>query len=165
MFVADAGQASGLDETELARSNAPPPLSGALPAAQPVMPAPLVKNASPETVTRAEAIRFAEGRPIVLFVGRLVAYKGIDVLIDSMQAIPATAVIVGSLITAVRVKTARVVTANVLIALGVAANGASGLLNSLVGETRGFVVMLALGITLLFAGFLTATTRVSRSAV
>ncbi len=48
--------------------------------------------------------------------------------------------------------------ANVLIALGVAANGASGLLNSLVGETRGFVVMLAIGITLLFAGFLLATT-------
>jgi Flagellar hook-length control protein FliK len=42
---------AGADETELVRSNVPPPpLGGALPAAQPVMPATLVKNASPETV-------------------------------------------------------------------------------------------------------------------
>ena len=70
----------------------------------------------------------------------------------------ATAVIAGSLYTALRARNQRVVIANVLIALGVTANGASGLLNSLVGETRGFVVMLALGITLLFTGFLLATT-------
>ncbi len=44
---------AGPDETELVRSNVPPPpLSGALPAAQPVTPATLVKNASPETVMR-----------------------------------------------------------------------------------------------------------------
>ncbi len=44
---------AGPDETELIRSNVPPPpLSGALPAAQPVTPATLVKNASPETVMR-----------------------------------------------------------------------------------------------------------------
>jgi hypothetical protein len=66
----------------------------------------------------------------------------------------ATAVIVGSVYSALR---GRAALANTLIALGVAANGASGLLNSLVGETRGFVVMLAIGITLLFAGFLRAT--------
>ncbi len=41
------------DETELGRSNVPPPpLSGALPAVQPVLPATLVKNASPEIVMR-----------------------------------------------------------------------------------------------------------------
>ncbi len=71
----------------------------------------------------------------------------------------ATAVIAGSLYTALKSRQRRAVQANVLIALGVTANGASGLLNSLVGETRGFVVMLALGITLLFAGFLLATTQ------
>ena len=79
------------------------------------------------------------------------------------SGVGATAVIAGSVISALRVRTQRVVIANTLIALGVAANGASGLLNSLVGETRGFVVMLALGITLLFAGFLTATTKPARA--
>ncbi len=66
----------------------------------------------------------------------------------------ATVVIAGSMYSAAK---RRAPLANVLIALGVIANGASGLLNSLVGETRGFVVMLAIGITLLFAGFLAAT--------
>lgn len=66
----------------------------------------------------------------------------------------ATVVIVGAIYSAFK---RRAPLANVLIALGVIANGASGLLNSLVGETRGFVVMLAIGITLLFAGFLAAT--------
>ncbi|WP_213772790.1 flagellar hook-length control protein FliK [Bradyrhizobium sp. dw_78] len=42
---------AGADDAEFTRSNVPPPpLSGALPAAQPVMPAALVSNASPETV-------------------------------------------------------------------------------------------------------------------
>jgi hypothetical protein len=72
------------------------------------------------------------------------------------SGVGATAVIAGSVYSALR---GRAALANTLIALGVIANGASGLLNSLVGETRGFVVMLAIGITLLFAGFLTATTR------
>jgi hypothetical protein len=41
------------DEAELVRNNVPPPpLSGALPAAQPVAAARLTKNASPETVMR-----------------------------------------------------------------------------------------------------------------
>ncbi len=66
----------------------------------------------------------------------------------------ATVVIVGSIYSALKRRTPL---GNVLIALGVTANGASGLLNSLVGETRGFVLMLAIGITLLFAGFLIAT--------
>jgi hypothetical protein len=70
------------------------------------------------------------------------------------SGVGATAVIVGSVYSALR---GRAALANTLIALGVAANGASGLLNSVVGETRGFVVMLAIGITLLFAGFLIAT--------
>jgi hypothetical protein len=76
------------------------------------------------------------------------------------SGVGATAVIVGSVYSALR---GRAALANTLIALGVIANGASGLLNSLVGETRGFVVMLAIGITLLFAGFLTATTQRTRT--
>jgi hypothetical protein len=44
---------AGIDDAEFARTNVPPPpLSGALPAAQPVMPATLVANSSPETAMR-----------------------------------------------------------------------------------------------------------------
>ncbi|MEY2398714.1 MAG: hypothetical protein QOJ00_1888 [Actinomycetota bacterium] len=74
------------------------------------------------------------------------------------SGVGAMAVIIGSAYTALRTRVPRIAQANILIALGVIANGASGLLNSVVGETRGFVVMLAIGITLLFAGFLLATT-------
>jgi rhamnosyl/mannosyltransferase len=44
---------------------------------------------------RAEAIRKEHKGPIVLFVGRLVAYKGVDVLLDAMRESPAVALIVG----------------------------------------------------------------------
>ena len=44
---------------------------------------------------RAEDIRRAESQPIVLFVGRLVAYKGIDVLLAAMPTLKAAALIVG----------------------------------------------------------------------
>lgn len=71
----------------------------------------------------------------------------------------ALAVFAGAAWSAARARSARLVLANVLIAAGVAANGASGLLNSVLGEMRGFVVMLATGIVLLFVGFLIATTH------
>lgn len=54
-----------------------------------------VEDTASETAGRAEAIRAAEKRAIILFVGRLVGYKGVDVLIESMQGITATAFIVG----------------------------------------------------------------------
>ena len=44
---------------------------------------------------RAEQIRRAEKKPIVLFVGRLVPYKGVDVLLDAMKTLNGVALIVG----------------------------------------------------------------------
>ena len=48
-----------------------------------------------ETERRADAIRAAVGQPIVLFVGRLVAYKGVDVLIDAASSLSVHVVIAG----------------------------------------------------------------------
>lgn len=53
---------------------------------------------------------------------------------------------------------ARLATGNLLIAAGTAVLSASGLLNSVLGEMQGFAVTLTIGITVLFAGFLVATT-------
>jgi glycosyltransferase involved in cell wall biosynthesis len=50
---------------------------------------------SEQVLRRADAVRREEGRPIVLFVGRLVSYKGVDVLLDAMREIPAVALLVG----------------------------------------------------------------------
>jgi hypothetical protein len=47
---------------------------------------------------------------------------------------------------------------NVLIAAGTLVLGSSGLLNSVLGEMSAFAVTLALGLALIFVGFLTATT-------
>jgi glycosyltransferase involved in cell wall biosynthesis len=44
---------------------------------------------------RAEAIRVEHARPIVLFVGRHVAYKGLSVFIDAMRDLSAVALLVG----------------------------------------------------------------------
>lgn len=49
--------------------------------------------ADPELVDR---IRRHHGERIVLFLGRLVAYKGLPVLIDAMATVPATLLVVGS---------------------------------------------------------------------
>ena len=56
-------------------------------------PGPWAANA--DTRRRADAIRAAVKRPIVLFVGRLVAYKGVDVLIKAASPLCAHLVIVG----------------------------------------------------------------------
>ena len=47
------------------------------------------------TATRVQAIRANVRSPIVLFVGRLVPYKGVDVLLDAVKGLDATTVIVG----------------------------------------------------------------------
>lgn len=50
---------------------------------------------SADVDTRAQEIRRHTKQPIVLFVGRLVPYKGVDVLLDALSKLDATAMIVG----------------------------------------------------------------------
>ena len=51
---------------------------------------------SPALANRAAALRAAYAGCRLLYVGRLVAYKGVDVLLDAMQDIDATLLIVGN---------------------------------------------------------------------
>ena len=54
-------------------------------------------DAPPRITERAQAIRReAAGRPLVLFVGRLVKYKGVEVLLEAMRDVAATATLVGN---------------------------------------------------------------------
>ena len=48
------------------------------------------------TGTRVQAIRANVASPIVLFVGRLVPYKGVDVLLEAVKGLDALTVIVGN---------------------------------------------------------------------
>jgi hypothetical protein len=80
------------------------------------------------------------------------------ILAASASGIGALVVMAGAVWSAARVRRVRVVVANLLIALGTFITGASGLLNSVLDEMTGFAVALVAGITVLFAGFLVATT-------
>ncbi|MDQ1445158.1 MAG: hypothetical protein QOI20_1622 [Acidimicrobiaceae bacterium] len=57
-----------------------------------------------------------------------------------------------------RLRRGRMVTANILIAGGTAVLSASGVLNSVADAMTGFAITLVVGISVLFAGFLVATT-------
>jgi hypothetical protein len=65
----------------------------------------------------------------------------------------------GAVYSAVRFRRGRMVGANVLIAAGTAILGAGGLLNSVLDQMTGFAVTLVVGIVVLFAGFLVASSR------
>jgi len=53
-------------------------------------------EATPDTLARAAKLREGHTRPIVLFVGRLVYYKGVDVLVRAMTDVDADLVVIGS---------------------------------------------------------------------
>ncbi|MGH9177666.1 MAG: hypothetical protein ACRD0N_03815, partial [Acidimicrobiales bacterium] len=86
------------------------------------------------------------------------------ILAATASGVGALVVIAGALWSAARVRTGRMVVANALIALGTIVTGASGLLNSVMDEMDGFAVTLVAGISLIFAGFLVATTGPPRPA-
>ncbi|MEO7836852.1 MAG: hypothetical protein ABIS21_04355 [Acidimicrobiales bacterium] len=75
------------------------------------------------------------------------------------SGIGALVVLGGAAWSAARVRVPRLILANAVIAAGVLVSGASGLLNSVLDEMTGFSITLVGGITLLFAGFLLATTE------
>jgi rhamnosyl/mannosyltransferase len=61
-----------------------------------VIPYAVESSSEPAAVgERAGAIRSTFSQPIVLFVGRLVAYKGVDVLIEAVRGLAAVVLIVG----------------------------------------------------------------------
>lgn len=78
------------------------------------------------------------------------------------SGVGALVVIGGAVWSAWRIRRGRMVVANSLIALGTAVTGASGLLNSVFDQITGFVVTLVIGIAVIFAGFLVATSGAKR---
>lgn len=79
------------------------------------------------------------------------------VLAASASSLGSVVLVLGAVWSAVRVRRRRAVAANVLIAVGTLVTGASGLLNSVLDEMTGFAVALVAGISVIFAGFLVAT--------
>lgn len=99
----------------------------------------------------------AQGSDVFSALPRVLAALG--------SGLGATVIVVGSVWSAVRTRTTRVVVANALIAGGTVISGASGLLNSIFDEMTGFAVALLVGIAVIFAGYLVATTGRSSDPV
>ena len=74
------------------------------------------------------------------------------------SGVGATVVFVGAAVSFFKSKALRFRISNLLIALGTAITGASGLLNSIGNAMVAFSFTLALGISVIFIGFLTAVT-------
>jgi MFS family permease len=81
------------------------------------------------------------------------------ILAATFSAGGALVVIAGALRSAWRVRRRRIVASNTLVVLGTLVLGASGLLNSVVGQMSAFAVTLTTGVVILFIGFLVATSR------
>ena len=81
----------------------------------------------------------------------------------SCSGVGALVVFGGAALSAWRYRQGRMLWANALIALGTAMLSGSGLLNSVLGEMDAFAVTLAAGVTVIFAGFLVASTRTGTS--
>ena len=79
------------------------------------------------------------------------------VLAASASGLGAVVLVAGAVWSAARVRTARVVVANALIAVGTLVTGASGLFNAVLDEMTAFAATLVAGISVIFAGFLVAT--------
>ena len=79
------------------------------------------------------------------------------VLAAAASAGGAIVIFTGAVWSALRIRRARQVTANALIAGGTLILSGSGLLNSVLGEMTAFAVTLLAGISVLFCGFLVAT--------
>lgn len=101
--------------------------------------------------------------PFTAPVPRDVLPRGSEVFGPLPRALAALASSVGALVviggaaaSAWRYRRGPMLWANVLIAAGTLVTGASGLLNSVLGAMEAFAVTLALGITIIFAGFLMA---------
>ena len=89
------------------------------------------------------------------------------ILAGVSSGVAATVVIAGAVWSAARLlrtrQGGRLVVSNSLIAVGTLITGASGLLNSVVGDMTAFAVTLLVGITVIFAGFLVATSAPRRA--
>lgn len=76
----------------------------------------------------------------------------------------AIVIVVGAIYSLFRVKVKRLKVSNSLIAIGVLITGASGLLNSVADQMTAFSITLVIGITVIFSGFLVATTPPSKTS-
>ena len=84
------------------------------------------------------------------------------------SGVGATVIVVGAVVSAVRFARARAVpghgrraAANVLIALGTLVLSSGGLIQGVAGKDEAFVLTLAVGITVIYAGFLVASSAAS----